>query len=110
MSDNVERAIGRVEGTLEAFTAAHTAAQKRQTDLTDKLFKKLDEVGDDLVAVRAELKTLGGRIESVEGPVKEFAKWKERATGAAMLISMASAALGAVSLAGWNWLAMRLGL
>lgn len=105
MSTNVERDIGRMEATLKSLALA----QERQTAMQDRLFQKLDQVGRELSAFKHEVETLNERIERVEGPVSDLARWKERAVGAAMLISFVSAGAGAAMLTGIRWLIDRLG-
>jgi hypothetical protein len=90
MTDTDERAIGRLEGKMDLMLAEQEkAAQSRK-----QTYEKLEALGRKIDATDAKVGVIDERLEKVEEPVADFNKWRERAIGAVMLISVASALIG----------------
>jgi uncharacterized protein YlxW (UPF0749 family) len=86
----ISQAIGRLE--------AGEDERKRQTSA---LFRKLDELRDDM----AELKPLAETVKALKPEVDDWVRTKNRALGAIALLSCIAALMGAVG----NWIAQYLG-
>ncbi|WP_298702495.1 hypothetical protein [uncultured Brevundimonas sp.] len=96
--ENLQRALGRVEGKLDLMLQEQqtASANRKQTyQRLESVDRKVDEAAD-------EIKRVDERLAKVEAPVAEFSKWRERAIGALMLISFVSAATGAAMVAAWK--------
>lgn len=96
--NNIDRALGRLEGKVDLMLQEQqsAAANRKQTyERLEAVERKVEEAAD-------EIKRVDNRLASVEAPVAEFSKWRERAVGALMLISFVSAATGATMVAVWK--------
>lgn len=90
ITDNQDRAIGRIEGKLDlvlAEQAAAAAARKEQ-------YQKLDAVERKVETTVMRVESIDDRLEKVEEPVADFNRWRERGIGAVMLVSFIAATLG----------------
>jgi len=96
--EHLERALGRVEGKLDLMLQEQQAASanRKQT------YERLEAVERKVEDAAYEIKRVDIRLASVEAPVADFSKWRERAVGALMLISFVSAATGATMVAVWK--------
>lgn len=93
-----DRAIGRIEGKLDLIIAEQenaARARKAQYEKLEAVDRKVDKT-DNKVA------SIDNRLQTVEAPVAEFNRWKERAIGAIILISFVSAFSGALIAALWK--------
>lgn len=93
-----DRAIGRIEGKVDLIIAEQeraALARKVQYEKLDALDRKVDKT-DNKVA------SIDNRLQTVEAPVAEFNRWRERAIGAIMLISFVSAFSCALIVALWK--------
>ena len=96
--NNIDRALGRLEGKVDLMLQEQisAAANRKQTyERIEAVERKVEDAAD-------EIKRVDDRLASVEAPVAEFSKWRERAIGALMLISFVSAATGAAMVAAWK--------
>lgn len=99
MSDeNLQRALGRVEGKLDLMLQEQqqASANRKQT------YERLEEINKKVDDAATKIEHADARLAKVEAPVAEFSKWRERAIGALMLISFVSAATGAAMVAAWK--------
>lgn len=87
-----ERALGRLESKVDQLLAEHekdVAFRKGQYERFEQITRKAD-VAD------YKVHDLEKRLKAVEEPVADFEKWRERAIGALMLVSIVSTSLGAL--------------
>ena len=92
-----QQTIGEIKGKLDLSEDMNTATKKREEQ--DDRLARIERSQDDLDRrVEAILK----RIESVEKPVAEFNRWRERAIGALMLVSLVAALIGGAIAAYWH--------
>ena len=96
-----ERAIGRLEGKMDLMLAEQKAASESRK----QTYEKLETLDKKIEATNVRSESIEKRLEAVEGPVSDFSKWRERAIGAVMLISIASALLGGSLVAVWGKIA-----
>lgn len=96
---DLQRALGRVEGKLDLVLKDQDDASKNRKQTYDRL-ETLDRKVD---SINGEVARVDKRLASVERPVAEFSKWRERAIGALMLISFMSAVTGAALTAAWRY-------
>lgn len=90
-----DRAIGRIEGKLDLIIAEQekaAAARKAQ-------YEKLDQLDRKVEATENKVKSIDKRLETVEEPVAEFSRWRERGVGALMLITFTAASVGGLVVA-----------
>jgi hypothetical protein len=93
-----DRAIGRLEGKLDALIENVAQSQKSSGESRAKIYAKLDH----LTTSTDKIARLEERIAAIEPVAAEFNKWRERGIGALMLITFFSAALGAAITAAWK--------
>ena len=110
MTDKQEqRTIWEIKGKLDLLIEdMKVDSQKRdeQDDRLARIERSQDELGrriehsqDDL---GRRIDDVRKRIESVEKPVAEFNRWRERAIGALMLVSLVAALIGGAIAAYWH--------
>lgn len=90
-----DRAIGRIEGKIDRIIAE----QDRATEARKAQYEKLDVLDRKVDAAHTQVATIDGRLKKVEEPVAEFARWRERAIGAIMLVSFVAATIGGLLVA-----------
>lgn len=98
MTGSDERAIGRLEGKMDLMLAE----QGRAADARRLTFQKLEELDRKVSTTDAKVETIDNRLISVEEPVAEFSRWRERGVGALMLISFVAASIGGLIATMWN--------
>lgn len=96
--NNIDRALGRLEGKVDLMLQEQqsAAANRKQT------YERLEEINKQVDDAASKIEHADARLTKVEAPVAEFSKWRERAIGALMLISFVSAATGAAMVAAWK--------
>lgn len=98
MTENRDRAIGRIEGKLDRIIdEMKLDSEKREEQ--DKRLERIERSQDN-----ADKRTedILKRLETVEKPVAEFNRWRERAIGALMLVSLVAALIGGSIAAYWH--------
>jgi len=93
-----DREIGRIEGKLD-----------RLIETQNHILRKWEEMNRDLInltrrqdAQAHELVNFKRRLGAVEQPAHEFGRWRERALGALMLLSLTGALIGGGLVAFWQ--------
>jgi len=88
-----ERAIGRLEGKIDLMLAEQekAAAARKQT------YEKLDALNRKVDATESKVGSVDARLKKVEEPVAEFARWRERFIGMALLITFIAGSIGAAA-------------
>ncbi|WP_295966153.1 hypothetical protein [uncultured Bartonella sp.] len=104
-----QQTIGEIKGKLDLLIEdMKVDSQKRdeQDDRLARIERSQDELGRRIEHSQDDLsKRIDGvlkRIESVEKPVAEFNRWRERAIGALMLVSLVAALIGGAIAAYWH--------
>lgn len=92
-----ERAIGRIEGKLDLIIAEQAAAANSRK----VTYEKLDQLGRKSDATDRNVDGLHKRMDTIEVPVAEFAKWRERFIGMGLLVALAAGGIGALVYALW---------
>jgi Asp-tRNA(Asn)/Glu-tRNA(Gln) amidotransferase C subunit len=85
--ESTDRALGRVEGKIEAILSAQVDIIKQLSSLSN---------------TPKEIEAMHKRLEKIEPVAEEFSRWRERGVGALMLLSFAAATFGAVITAAWQ--------
>lgn len=110
MSDDTERALGRVEGQLEALVNQVAKSEKSSNEGRAKLYGAVDDLRGGIRDMQAEIKAMDGRLKEVEPIVSELSKWRERGVGVLIFLSVVAASLGAVVAALWDKVLHLIGL
>lgn len=108
--DNFQRALGKIEGTIEALVKAVEAQGKQSSEARGKMYAAIDGVRELVQDMDARLITLEKRVADITPETEEFTQWRYRAQGAGMLGRglwiaggmVLSAAAGVA--AAWQWL------
>jgi len=112
MTDNRDRALGRVEGKIDLMIKDNNRIidNQNRADIGRKqLYEAIEALRAEIADYRHQLKglqedvvALGKRVDELEKPVAELNRWRERAIGAAMLISIVAAIIGGALAASWQ--------
>lgn len=92
-----ERALGRLESKVDLILADNERAAHSRKEQ----YEKLEQITRKADAADRKIDGIDSRLKTVEEPVAEFEKWRERAIGALMLVAFVSACIGAVT--PWLW-------
>jgi len=98
MSDNHDRAIGRIEGQLKQIIESQNRAEIGRKQLYELLAALREEIAD----YKHRLDRLEARMDKLEKPVAALGKWGERGLGAIMLISIIAAIAGGTLAVSWQ--------
>ena len=101
---NMERSIGRIEGQLEALVKAVSDMSKHSDDSRSKMYLKIEEIDKKVTLATATIEDLDSRITKVEPVIDEVSKWRERAIGAKMTVTIFVASVGGTVAFGFQWL------
>jgi sugar-specific transcriptional regulator TrmB len=102
VTDDNERALGRVEGKLEALITQVAASERSSSEGRAKLYEAVDGLREGIRAMQAEVKTMDKRLEAVEPITSDLQRWRERGIGVLLFLSVVAAALGALITALWD--------
>jgi len=97
-NNELERAVGRIEGTLGLILENQSKADKGRS----KLHHNIEAIRLDNQEHKNQTAAIERRVAIVEKNTADFNKWKERATGALMIISGAAALVGGAFAASWQ--------
>lgn len=113
----VERAIGKLEGTLGALVDQVKENAEKSEAGRARIYSELEAARIEMSSIRNEMK---GQQETIERSATtinnhavtlgEIERWRERFVGMMMLGSVLSGALITGAIAGLKWLAVKLGL
>jgi len=98
MSDNHDRAIGRIEGQLKQIIESQNRAEIGRKQLYELLAALREEIAD----YKHRLDRLEARMDKLEKPVAALGKWGERGLGALTVISIIAAIAGGTLAASWQ--------
>jgi len=98
MSDNIERALGRVEAKVDTLLAENEHDKARRKDQ----YQRLAAIENKQNVAEKERAQISERLKTVEQNTADFNKWRERATGAVMLISALVALIGGGLATSWH--------
>lgn len=90
------RDLGRVEGKLDQLLAASERERADSREDRRRVYERLEDLTRKSDDRGRALESLDQRLKKVEEPVAEFSRWRERAIGAAMLLSVVAATVGGV--------------
>jgi len=98
MNENYERSIGRLEGKLDQLIEQQSQMTRKWEGMARefaKLLRRQDAQTRELVRLKQQL-------DAAAEPAHEFIRWRERAVGALMLLSLCGAVVGGSAVAFWQ--------
>jgi len=98
MTENYERIVGRIEGKLDHLMEGQNQMARKWEELSANFISLLRRQD----AQKHQLALLKQRLDGVARPVDEFGRWRERAIGALMLLSLGGALIGGGLVAFWQ--------
>lgn len=110
MTDEIFRALGRLEGALASFREEQRDVNASAATARKAVYEKLDAVGAVASATKRDVDALVDRVIDVEKKAKDFSAMRERLIGAGMLASAVKVTIGGTLAAGavWVWQHIRL--
>ncbi len=90
ITPSVDRAIGRIEAKIDGvlIDQAQSRADRKEN------YKRMEAIERGQERTAETLKAIDERLAAVEAPVSDFNRWRERAVGAIMLVSLVAASIG----------------
>lgn len=105
---NSERAIGRLEGKLDALVNAVEDQTEKSETRSGRIYRELEQIRLEAAELRRNQRDLKERLDADAPTITEIKKWKERLIGMQMMVAFISATFGGVLVAGWKWLSTKL--
>lgn len=113
----VERAIGRLEGTLGALVDQVKENSEKSEEGRARIYRELENSRIEITSLKAEMKAQQESIDRSSETISKHAstlteieKWRERFIGMMMLGSLVGGAIITAIIAGLKWLAIKIGL
>ena len=109
MPEGTERAIGRLEGKLDALIES-VAEQTRKSDQSRaRTHGNMEKIRNDISENRRDVQDLKKEMDAAGPVIIEIKKWKERFIGMQMLWTILVASAGGALVAFWKWIAIKTG-
>ena len=105
-----ERAIGRLEGKLDLLMRAVEENKSESAAGRGRIYSELEALRVTQAVTNDKVENLEEQMTVVAPEIADIKRWKERFIGMRMLIVFMSASAGGVLVAGWKWIAVKLGL
>lgn len=113
----LERAIGKLEGTLEALVDQVKDNSEKSEAGRARIYQELENARVEMSSFKNELKAQRETIAQTSATINKHAstlskieRWRERFVGMMMLGSVVSGALITGAIAALKWLAVKIGL
>lgn len=107
---NSERAIGRLEGKVDALVGAVEDQTKKSEERSARIYKELEQIRMDAAESRRDVGDLKARMDADAPTITEIKKWKERFIGMQMMWAVIFTVVGGGLVAVWKWIAVKLGM
>jgi hypothetical protein len=107
---NSERAIGRLEGKVDALVGAVEDQTEKSEKRYARIYQELEQIRLDAAESRRNVSDLKTRMDADAETLSDIRKWRERFIGMQMLWAMIAASLGGALVAFWKWIAVKIGL
>lgn len=105
---NSERAIGRLEGKVDALVGAVEDQTEKSDRYRARVYQELEQIRLEQAESRRNVQGLTARLDADAPTISEIKKWKERLIGMQMTVAFISATFGGVLVAGWKWISTKL--
>lgn len=105
---NSERAIGRLEGKVDALVSVIEDQTEKSDRRSARIYQELEQIRLDAAQSRRDVSDLKSRLDADAPTITEIKKWKERFIGMQMLWAFISATVGAAIALSWKWLVANL--
>ncbi|WP_085043824.1 hypothetical protein [Ensifer aridi] len=110
MADTAERAIGRLEGKLDALVSAVQASSEDSKQYRTRIYSELEKAREEAAESRREIADLKKQMDNAQQVISELERWKERFIGMRMLTGALLMAFGGGVALLWKWASAKLGL
>ena len=107
---SAERAIGRLEGSVENLAKMVEIGQQEGREGRSKIYKELEAIRAEASKTIHEVNGLRTRIDEAAPVISDIRKWRERFVGMQMLAAAFFAFIGGSAVIAWKWIALKLGL
>ncbi|MBC7311686.1 MAG: hypothetical protein H5U11_04245 [Rhizobium sp.] len=107
---NSERAIGRLEGKVDALVGAVEDQTEKSQKRYARIYQELEKIRLDAAESRRDVGIHAGFQIADADTISDIRKWRERFVGMQMMWAMIFTFLGGALAAFWKWIAVKLGL
>lgn len=108
--EDENRAIGRLEGRMEALIKTIEAQTEKSDARSAKIYAELEQNRADIKEVRADTKDVREKLDAAAPVLSELTRWRERFIGMIIITSVVFTSLGGAIAYAWKWLAIKIGL
>lgn len=107
---NSERAIGRLEGKVDALVGAVEDQTEKSEKRYARIYQELEKIRLDAAVSRRDVGDLKARMDADEPTITKIKKWEERFIGMWMMWGVIFSVIGGGVVAFWKWIAVKLGI
>ena len=100
MEPGTERAIGRLEGKLDALIETVREQGDRSDAGRQRMYTRMETLGNELVSLKNKTSRIEHRLDDIEPLATEFAKLKQRGLGIIGVLGLAWLVCGSLVLSG----------
>lgn len=111
-----ERAIGRLEGKLDAFIRAVDDNKTESARGRERIYGELESLRHDgaksrqeIAASKEKIEEVADKMEAAEVTLSEIKRWKERMIGMGMAFGLLGFSVAAALQLAWKWVAAKFG-
>lgn len=97
-----ERAIGRLEGKLDALIESVDRNTRESKESRAKVYEQLEALRSTSSEMKTHITAVDQRLQKVEPIAQDLSKWRERGVGVLMFVSLVAASVGGAVAAFWQ--------
>jgi flagellar motility protein MotE (MotC chaperone) len=112
-----ERAIGRLEGKLDAVARAVEETRAAGDAGRSRIYGELEEIRSggaesrrDIADSRKKIDEINEKMKQAEQTLSEIKRWKERGIGMGMAFGLLGFSVAAFAQLIWKWVAAKIGM
>ena len=95
MTSNTERAIGSLQGTLDALVKTVETGARESREGRVRVYEAISKHAVEMQAIRHDVDDLKQRLSVIEPKLTMLDRWRERGIGAWMLLAFLFSSIGA---------------
>ena len=103
-NDNTERAIGRLEGKMDALIESVKAQGEASSIARARLYERAEKIANDTADVDRRLKSVEETVSVMDPMVKDFDRLRQQGLGILALLGFIWIAVGGLVMQGLGWL------
>jgi len=109
VTENPERAIGKLEGQMTALVAAFETLAEKSDLGRSRIYSELEHIRADNAESRRDVSGLKRQLDEYAPTIADVKKWRERFIGMQILIVFVTGSVVGTVVAFWKWIMVKVG-